>query len=78
MPASRKSKCEPVVFRSNAESSLQVNLSTRLAIVEPVVGLIDYRDALQLQALGCEAEVLTWVPPGARAWARRREASDST
>ena len=40
-PASRKSKCEPVVFRSNAEGSLQVDLSMRLAIVELVVGLID-------------------------------------
>ena len=39
-PASRKSKCEPIVFRSNAEGSLRVDLSTRLAIVELVVELI--------------------------------------
>jgi len=42
-PASRKSKCEPIVwpvFHSNAECSLRVDLSTRLAIVEPVVELV--------------------------------------
>ena len=48
-----------------------------MAIAEPVVELIgrlprrlaDYHDALQLQALGCKAEVLIWVPPGAGAGA---------
>ena len=37
------SKCEPIVFRSNAEGSLRVDLSTRLAIVELVVELIGRR-----------------------------------
>jgi hypothetical protein len=43
LSASRKLKCEPIVqpvFRSNAKGSLRVDLSTRLAIVEPVIELI--------------------------------------
>ena len=39
-PTSRKSKCEFIVFRLNAEGSLQVDLLTRLAIIELVIELI--------------------------------------
>ena len=79
-PASRKSKCEPVVFHSNAEGSLQVNLSTRLAIVEPVVGLID-RPPRRSTITGpwMRSRGVDLGPTGrARAWARGREAGSST
>jgi len=75
----RENQSASIVLRSNAEGSLRVDLSTRLAIVEPVAGLIGRLPRRSTIAGPWMRSSADLGPTGrARAWARGCEVGGST